>query len=160
MGCVRGWTVCRRRFRRCFGSGWALRTSARPPPASLWPTTSKSGSPTTGAKQRLHEFAQCVLWVAAKLQIELLLGMTVLSWRFCSALRFSKVLSLLYLTIGLVWLGGLGIFAVTGESLYDAFWQVSAPLQPKTPLFPMIPSKVVTAVKSHPKALNASGPTI
>ncbi|EIE23062.1 hypothetical protein COCSUDRAFT_584, partial [Coccomyxa subellipsoidea C-169] len=42
---------------------------------------------------------------------------------FCSALRFSKVLSLLYLTIGLVWLGGLGIFAVTGESLYDAFWQ-------------------------------------
>ncbi|BDA49994.1 Ion channel DMI1 [Coccomyxa sp. Obi] len=37
--------------------------------------------------------------------------------------RFSKVLSLLYLTIGLVWLGGLGIFAVTGESLYDAFWQ-------------------------------------
>lgn len=42
--------------------------------------------------------------------------------------RFSKVLSLLYLTIGLVWLGGLGIFAVTGESLYDAFWQARPPL--------------------------------
>ena len=40
------------------------------------------------------------------------------------ALRFSKVLALLYLTLALVWLGGLGIFAVTGESLYDAFWQV------------------------------------
>ena len=37
---------------------------------------------------------------------------------------FSKVLSLLYLTLALVWIGGLGIFAVTGESLYDAFWQV------------------------------------
>ena len=37
---------------------------------------------------------------------------------------FSKVLSLLYLTLALVWVGGLGIFAVTGESLYDAFWQV------------------------------------
>ncbi|CAL5222099.1 g4408 [Coccomyxa viridis] len=36
---------------------------------------------------------------------------------------FSKVLSLLYLTLALVWIGGLGIFAVTGESLYDAFWQ-------------------------------------
>lgn len=43
--------------------------------------------------------------------------------------RFSKVLSLLYLTIGLVWLGGLGIFAVTGESLYDAFWQARTPCQ-------------------------------
>lgn len=40
------------------------------------------------------------------------------------ACSFSKVLSLLYLTLGLVWIGGLGIFAVTGESLYDAFWQV------------------------------------
>jgi hypothetical protein len=38
--------------------------------------------------------------------------------------RYSKVLALLYLTLALVWLGGLGIFAVTGESLYDAFWQV------------------------------------
>ena len=38
--------------------------------------------------------------------------------------RFSKVLALLYLTLALVWVGGLGIFAVTGESLYDAFWQV------------------------------------
>jgi len=44
------------------------------------------------------------------------------AWPFlCS---FSKVLSLLYLTLALVWVGGLGIFAVTGESLYDAFWQV------------------------------------
>ena len=34
------------------------------------------------------------------------------------------MLSLLYLTLALVWIGGLGIFAVTGESLYDAFWQV------------------------------------
>ncbi len=40
---------------------------------------------------------------------------------------FSKVLSLLYLTLALVWVGGLGIFAVTGESLYDAFWQVCYP---------------------------------
>ena len=35
------------------------------------------------------------------------------------------MLSLLYLTLALVWIGGLGIFAVTGESLYDAFWQVT-----------------------------------
>ena len=37
------------------------------------------------------------------------------------------MLSLLYLTLALVWIGGLGIFAVTGESLYDAFWQVGVP---------------------------------
>ena len=42
----------------------------------------------------------------------------------CVLRSFSKVLSLLYLTLALVWIGGLGIFAVTGESLYDAFWQV------------------------------------
>ena len=42
----------------------------------------------------------------------------------CLLRSFSKVLSLLYLTLALVWIGGLGIFAVTGESLYDAFWQV------------------------------------
>jgi hypothetical protein len=41
-----------------------------------------------------------------------------------NACRFSKVLALLYLTLGLVIVGGLGIFAVTGESLYDACWQV------------------------------------
>lgn len=43
-------------------------------------------------------------------------------WGGC---RYSKPLSLLYLTLALVWVGGLGIFAVTGESLYDAFWQVA-----------------------------------
>jgi hypothetical protein len=47
----------------------------------------------------------------------------------CSC-SFSKVLSLLYLTLALVWIGGLGIFAVTGESLYDAFWQVQHPRGP------------------------------
>ena len=37
---------------------------------------------------------------------------------------YSKTLSLLYLTLALVYLGGLGIYAVSGESVYDAFWQV------------------------------------
>jgi hypothetical protein len=46
--------------------------------------------------------------------------MRVVAW----GCRFSKVLALLYLTLGLVIVGGLGIFAVTGESLYDACWQV------------------------------------
>ena len=52
-------------------------------------------------------------------------GCHCLIWTVLWACSFSKPLSLLYLTLALVWMGGLGIFAVTGESLYDAFWQVS-----------------------------------
>ena len=41
---------------------------------------------------------------------------------------YSKTLTLLYITMALVYLGGLGIYAVSGQSLYNAFWQVRAPL--------------------------------
>ena len=41
-------------------------------------------------------------------------------------LQWSKTLALLYLTLGLIYCGGLGIYAVSGASLYDAFWQAVA----------------------------------
>ena len=41
-------------------------------------------------------------------------------------LQWSKTLALLYLTMGLIYCGGLGIYAVSGASLYDAFWQAVA----------------------------------
>ena len=58
--------------------------------------------------------------------------------RALSCVRYSKVLALLYLTLALVWLGGLGIFAVTGESLYDAFWQVLCRPAYQCPLVPYL----------------------
>ena len=43
--------------------------------------------------------------------------------RWFSTQRNAKPLTLLYLTVGLVYLGGLGIYIATGHSLYDSFWQ-------------------------------------
>lgn len=37
---------------------------------------------------------------------------------------YSKTLTLLYITVALVYTGGLGLYAVSGHSLYNAFWQV------------------------------------
>ena len=157
----RDWTTCRTRYRYCCGSCLARRTSATPPPANSWPITSKSGSPITGAPPHIIWDQDCLLyrsppvhacWLIPQTEdflwhdvVQLLSLQVVLHTKpvdsvwvpltglYMVGCRFSKVLSLLYLTIGLVWLGGLGIFAVTGESLYDAFWQARAPCQLSTP---------------------------
>jgi hypothetical protein len=60
MHSLHAWTACPLHCRRCCGSGWALRTSGRPPPASSWPTTWKSGSPTTGADHHLSGTLACI----------------------------------------------------------------------------------------------------
>jgi hypothetical protein len=39
---------------------------------------------------------------------------------------YSKPLLLLYLTLALVFLGATGIFAVSRESFYEAFWEAIA----------------------------------
>jgi hypothetical protein len=39
---------------------------------------------------------------------------------------YSKILSLLYLTIALVVIGSLGIYIVSGEPFYEAFWEAIA----------------------------------
>ena len=41
---------------------------------------------------------------------------------------WSKPLSLLYCTLAVVYIGGLGIYVVSGHSLYAAFWEVSRAL--------------------------------
>ena len=49
-----------------------------------------------------------------------------LACRF-STNAWSKPLSLLYCTLAVVYFGGLGIYVVSGHSLYAAFWQVWFP---------------------------------
>ena len=39
---------------------------------------------------------------------------------------YSKTLALLVLTVYIIVIGSLGIYVVTGDSLYAAFWQVKA----------------------------------
>ncbi|KAK9868350.1 hypothetical protein WJX84_002514 [Apatococcus fuscideae] len=43
--------------------------------------------------------------------------------RWFSTRPNAKPQTLLFLTLGLIYLGGLGIYIATGDSLYDSFWQ-------------------------------------
>ena len=38
---------------------------------------------------------------------------------------WAKALSLIYVTVALIYIGGLGMFAVSGQPLHEAFWEVS-----------------------------------
>ncbi|KAK9820268.1 hypothetical protein WJX72_008313 [[Myrmecia] bisecta] len=53
-----------------------------------------------------------------------LLAYRVDAWFSTNA--YAKILSLLYLTLALIYLGGLGLYAASGVSLHDAFWQAVA----------------------------------
>ena len=59
-------------------------------------------------------------------------GCTSTSFAACRVLSrfttnpYSKPLLLLYLTLALVFLGATGIFAVSRESFYEAFWEAIA----------------------------------
>lgn len=48
--------------------------------------------------------------------------------RWFSTRPNAKPQTLLFLTLGLIYLGGLGIYIATGDSLYDSFWQASPDL--------------------------------
>ncbi len=52
---------------------------------------------------------------------EVLRGMTC---RF-SKNEWSKITALLGLTLALIYLGGLGLYTVSGRPLHEAFWEVA-----------------------------------
>lgn len=59
-------------------------------------------------------------------QLSRLLAYRIDAWFSNNA--YAKILSLLYLTLALIYIGCLGLYAVSGTSLHDAFWQVRWPL--------------------------------
>lgn len=57
----------------------------------------------------------------------------------CCTNRFSrnpwaKALSLIYVTLALIYIGGLGMYAVSGQPLHEAFWEVQIQLSLTDPM--------------------------